>query len=132
MSCNSIGSELCAYHFGVISDDVRRDVEAHLLGCSACLRAFIEVKRAIETGEDGPLPAPSARSRLRRAVARELSLADPQRPWAWWERPAAFAFAGSAVVAAMIAMRVLTSAPGAPPHALSSGHEPPGSTEPQR
>jgi len=119
MKCSEVAPELTAYHFGVVSDAARRDVEGHLLECPACLRAFLDLKRAVETGEGGPLPSASARHRLRRAVAAELGVGAPAL--AWWERPLAFAFAGSAVLGAMMMMHVVTSGPGAPPYALSSG-----------
>jgi len=88
-------------HFGVVSDDVRALVEEHLLGCTACVRAFIELKRAIETTEDAPRPSTSARARLRSAVATELgvrtapAVAPKRRPW---ERPLAFANAAAHLV----------------------------------
>jgi anti-sigma factor RsiW len=120
MTCTQIQPELVAYHFGVVSDDARRRVEAHLPECSDCLRSFLALKREIETGHDGPHPSEAARLRLRHAVAQELKAREPRRPWSWWERPFAFGFAGSAVVAAMIATRVLTSGPGSPPHSLQA------------
>lgn len=130
MKCSEVRGELTPYHFGVISDDTRRDVEVHLLGCSACVKELVELKRAIELGEPGPAPGPAARARLRKAVARELGVRAPRREWSWWERPAAFALAGSAVLVSVIAMRVVTSGPGAPPWATS--HEAAGSGAPGR
>ena len=109
------GRALTGYHFGVVSDQVRKDVEAHLLECRACLVAYLDIKRAIETGDGGPLPSTEARQRLRRAVAGELD-----RPWSWWERPLAFAFAGGGLFGATIALHVVTTWPAG----LPSGHEP--------
>jgi anti-sigma factor RsiW len=126
MRCQKVEPELIAYHFGLVSDEARTEIEAHLLACGACLCSFLDLKRAVETGEDGPVPSRAARARLRRAVAEEVLADKPQRAWSWWERPLAFAFAGSAVLAAMITMRVLTTGPGAPPYALSAGHLPAG------
>jgi anti-sigma factor RsiW len=123
MSCKSVRSELVAFHFGLVEGEARRTIEDHLVACSACVAELIALKRAIEHGEQGPAPPRSARDRLRRAVARELAPPEPQRPWAWWERPLAFAFAGSAVLAGMIAVRALTAGPGAPPHALAALEE---------
>ena len=117
MSCEHIENELCAYHFGVIAEDARGAVEEHLLECRECLRGFLQVKRAIELDEDAPRPSAKARQRLRRAVAHEV--APEAEPWVWWQRPLAFAFAGSALAVAMVAVQVLTSGPGAPPHGLS-------------
>jgi anti-sigma factor RsiW len=117
MTCRETERELVAYHFSLAPDDARRRVESHLVACPACVRAFVELKRAIETSADVPAPSRPARARLRRAVADELGLTE--RRWLWWERPLAVAVAASAVLVAGAATRALTSAPGAPPHALS-------------
>ena len=125
MSCDEIEAELVGYHFGTLDDDVRRRVEEHLAGsaeggpadsphagCAACVRAFVEIKRAVETNEDAPSPSPAARAKLRRAVARELA------PRAWWERPLAIALAASVVMLAGATMHALTTTEGAPPYEL--------------
>jgi anti-sigma factor RsiW len=122
MTCTQVEPELIAYHFGLVSGEARAGIEAHLLTCQACLRAFLDVKRAVETGEESAAPSRAARARLRRAVAQEIGAERSQRAWSWWERPVAFAFAASAVLVAMTTTRALTSGPGAPPYAMSSGH----------
>jgi hypothetical protein len=106
--CDDLRHELVAFHFG--ESERRADIEAHLPGCSGCVAAFLAIKRGIETGEAGPRPSDIARARLRESVARALGVG-PRR---WWERPAAFAFAASAVLAAMFAMHALTAAPDRP------------------
>ena len=109
MTCDDLRHELVAFHFG--ESEHRDAIAAHLPGCSACVTAFLATKRAIETGEDvGPRPSDIARVRLREAVARTFGLG-PRR---WWERPAAFAFAASAVLASMLAMHALTAKPDLP------------------
>lgn len=120
MSCDAIAPLLPGFHFATLSDDERRAVEEHLAGCADCVADYLAIKRAIELAEDVPAPAPEVHARLRRAVAVELGLATELRPVRPWERAVAVAFAGGAVVAAMFAMRVLTSGPGAPPHAMAS------------
>ena len=110
-----IESELTGYHFGVLDDDTRRQVEAHLLECPECVKAFVEIKRAIETSEAAPAPSDAARAKLRRAVAREMGIAERT----WWERPVAIALAASVVLVASATMHALTSTDGRPPHALS-------------
>jgi hypothetical protein len=153
MTCDNVEPELVAYHFGLLEGDARDAVEGHLVGCAACLRAFVTIKRAIETGASEPsagepgdsdlatatAPSAAARSRLRRAVARELNVpasddadasasAGPRASRRWWERPVAFAVAASFVLLANQATRALMSRPGAPPYALSeqpSGRAPP-------
>ena len=116
MSCDEIEPALVAYHFGVLSDDERPAVEAHLPGCPACVSALVALKRAIETGEDAPAPSPALRDRLRRDVARELGLTAPPRRR--WHRPAALAFAASALLVALAATRSIATSPGAPPLGL--------------
>jgi len=134
MTCDKIQPELVGYHFGLLPEEVRATVEAHLATCRDCVSAFIEVKRAIEvgeTGDDAPLPSSAAEARLRRAVAAELGLA-PEVPETRaaaaarrrWERPIAFAVAASFVLLAARATKVMTSGPGAPPHAVSAGRAP--------
>lgn len=120
MSCTETEPELVAYHFGTLDDGTRARVEDHLVGCASCVRAFVELKRAIEFEplDAGAVPSKSARARLRRAVANELGIDTPRR---WWERPIAFALAASVVLAAGAATRVITSGPGSPPNGLSAG-----------
>ncbi len=117
MTCHDVELELIAYHFGLLIGEKRGEVEAHLIGCGACLRAFLDIKRAVETGEDGPAPSDLVRPRLRRAVAEELGIV--QRPRSRWERPAAFAFAAAAMLVANVAAHTVTTGPGTPPYALS-------------
>jgi len=116
MNCEKIRPELVAFHFGTVSDDARREVEAHLVGCPACLREYFEIKTEIETAAAVERPSPSARARLRRAVLREVVGEEPTRPWAWWERPLAFGFASAAVFAAVFAVQALASGTGVLPH----------------
>ena len=116
MTCNEIEHQLVGYHFNALSGDVRHAVEAHLVECPDCVRAFVELKRAIETSEDSPRPSDAARQRLRSAVARELGVTTTR--WAWWERPLALAVAVTVVLAAGASTRALVSEPASPPHAL--------------
>jgi anti-sigma factor RsiW len=116
VTCQEIEQELIAYHFATLDAETRRRVEAHLVECSACIAAFVDTKRAVETSEREPGPSPELRVRLRRAVSDELGLTRPR--WAWWERPVAIAVAASAVLVASAALRAMASIPAAPPHAL--------------
>jgi anti-sigma factor RsiW len=117
MSCEEIERTLTGFHFGVVSEEERAVVEAHLPGCPACVRAFVEIKRAIETAEAVAAPSELARRRLRLAVQRELE--PPEALWPWWQQPVVFAFAGAAVVLAMVTTRAVVDRPGAPPYGMS-------------
>ena len=117
MTCEAVLPELVAYHFGSLEGDARDSVEEHLASCTACVLAFVELKRAIETAEDAPAPSTTSRGRLRRAVQAELSLVKRR----WWEVPVTFAAAAVLVLVASAATRGLTSGPGGPPHGLRSG-----------
>lgn len=125
MTCETIQPELAGYHFGALEDAARRQVEAHLVECPACVRSFVALKREIETAESGARPSPGVRDRVRQAVARELGIRP--RPWAWWERPLAFGFAGAAVMVAVLAVNSLVTGPGAPPYGAA---ERPAAVEP--
>ena len=119
MSCHDIQQELVGYHFGLVGcDESRRQIEEHLVSCQACIKAFVALKRDIETAESGPRPSAALRHRLRLSVAGELGLATRSRRWSWWERPFAFGFAGVAVLLAMLAVGVIASSPGSMPHSM--------------
>lgn len=105
MDCKLIRPDLVAYHFGSVEARSRDAVEAHLVECRGCLKAYLALKREIETAGASPAPSQAARERLRRAVAREVAL----RPGGsmetgWWRRPLAFAFAAAASAAVMLAV----------------------------
>lgn len=118
MSCHEIRSELVAFHFGEISPELRASLEEHLSGCLDCVREFLELKRAIETASVEAGPSREARDRLRRAVAAEVTGAVAPRRWSWWERPAAFLFAGATVAAALLVLQLVSTGPGAVPRSL--------------
>jgi hypothetical protein len=118
MTCHEIEPELAGYHFGTLDGETRSSLESHLIECSACVGAFVAIKRAVETSEGEPGPSPDLRLRLRRAVSDELGLS--RRRWAWWERPLAVAIAASAVLAAGATLRTIASMPAAPPYALAA------------
>jgi len=124
MTCDELRSELIPYHFGEVSAEARERLEAHLPGCPACVTELLALKRAIETADLAARPSDVARARLRAAVASAVG-AGPRRRW---ERPLAFAFAASAVVAAVLAMQTLTAGPGAPPLGPSSPPAAPSSS----
>ncbi|RLB58099.1 MAG: hypothetical protein DRI90_17150 [Deltaproteobacteria bacterium] len=119
MSCQDIGLELVAYHFGEIEPRARVEMEEHLLKCPDCLTDFIALKRQIETAELDERPSPAARQRLRHAMAQELGIEPEPRAWSWWERPVAFGFAGAALVAAAMMVGGVVGGDGSPPRTLA-------------
>ncbi len=116
MSCDEIRPELLGFHFGETEPEPRQTVEQHLLGCRSCLEEFLDLKRAVEAPDLEHRPSAAARDRLRRAVAAEV--APPAPAWSWWERPAAFLFAGATVLAAIFALHAVATGPVASPHSL--------------
>ena len=99
MHCEVIQPELVSFYFGDVEEEVRARVETHLRGCRSCLDAYLSLKRSIEAGDLEP--SDEAHVRLRDAVARELSAAEPAA-WLWWERPLAVAFATATVALASL------------------------------
>ncbi len=124
MDCTLSQRELVPFHFGTVEPAVREELEGHLLTCASCLRDYLALKRDIETAAAVEAPSAAARGRLRSAVAQQLNR--PVVVRAWWERPLAAAFAGVTLVGALVASRLVTSAPGAPPHGVSA----PGPADP--
>ena len=118
MDCELIQIDLVPYHFGAIAEEARARVEAHLLGCPACLTDFLALKRSIEAPE--ARPTAMAKARLRKAVMREIGREEPGLSWYWWERPLAVAFAGAAMLTAIVLVHGVESAPGEAPHSLEA------------
>ncbi len=104
-----IEAELIGFHFGALDDATRARVEEHLGGCLGCVRAYLDVKRALER-EPAPEERPSEllRARLRADVARRFG----RRRALLWAGGAATAAA--AAVAAVLLLRPVTTPP---PHA---------------
>ena len=94
MLCELNQPELASFYFGDVEETARARVETHLRGCRSCLDAYLSLKRSIEAAD--LKPSDDARTRLRAAVARELSASEPAA-WLWWERPLAIAFATATV-----------------------------------
>jgi anti-sigma factor RsiW len=77
VDCTMMDAELVAFHLGALDGEPRAAVEAHLPGCARCVRAWLDLKRAVEREDDAPRapgdrPSELARARLRSAVAREF------------------------------------------------------------
>ncbi len=101
MDCRLVRSELVLWHFG--ESERRAEIDAHLLECAACVRAFVSLKRGIETSDDrSPAPSERVRLKLRAAVAREIS------------RPRRVRYAWAAALAAAILIVALSVSREAP------------------
>jgi hypothetical protein len=116
VDCTLIEPELVGFHFATLDEGARTRVEEHLLGCKACLGAFVALKRAIES--DAPMPSDSARARLRAAVAakvkpRPMSLPGPRPRLTAQGRAKRWVWLGSAAaaVAAAFVLGTLYRAP---------------------
>ncbi len=114
MKCEDATQTLVALQFGAIEGAERDEIEAHLCACTACVREFLAIKRAVELPDEPPAPSETSRARLRSAVAKELSR--DRRVWRWWERPAAAALAAASVLFALRAVQVITTSEGRAPH----------------
>ena len=114
MRCASIRSELVGFHFGVIDEAPRSEVERHLTTCPECLAEFLSLKRDVElASSSAERPRAQVKSKLRAAIAQELGLL--AGPPAWWQRLLAFGLAAAAVIVAMVSVEaVATSAVTAP------------------
>ncbi|HEY8042155.1 MAG TPA: hypothetical protein VIF15_20265 [Polyangiaceae bacterium] len=102
--CSLIQTDLLGYHFATVGDDERAAVEAHLLGCTACLRTYLALKARIDRDErDGQREQPSeaARLRLRGAVEVRFRPTPARRLSRWLRRPVPLyqGLAAAAVVA---------------------------------
>jgi hypothetical protein len=117
MDCSGVIDHLVPYHFATCTDEERDLVDAHLLGCAKCLRAYLALKRAVERGA-GAKEAPSAatRARLFASVAAEFGPSARGRALRWLRRPIPL-YQGIAVAAVAIAAAVLLPelAPGPRP-----------------
>lgn len=69
MDCTDVAHNLVAYHVAAIEDADREAIEAHLVGCRACLETYLAIKRAADRAAT-PRPRPEVRARLRAEVAK--------------------------------------------------------------
>ena len=70
--CDAIDAQLVAFHFSVLDEPARAEVERHLFACSACVRSFFAVKREIDSDAGLARPSEASRIRLRAAVAQKV------------------------------------------------------------
>ena len=88
MDCSLIQGDLIAYHFAAASDVERARMEAHLVECTACLRAYLALKSHVDrAGEELARPSEASRLRLRAAVDERFRPTPVRRVRRWLARP---------------------------------------------
>ena len=99
MDCNVIQLDLVGYHLApdTLEDGQRDAIDEHLLSCGECLRAYLRLKRHLESG---PRPSEKTRTRLRDAVAARHRARPERRAGSFLRRPIPLyqGFAAAAVV----------------------------------
>ena len=69
MDCTAVAEDLVAYPLGAIEDANRAAIEAHLVGCRACLETYMAIKRAADRAMI-ERPRAEVHERLRTEVAK--------------------------------------------------------------
>ena len=109
MDCRLIQGELIAYHFATAREEDRERIDEHLLVCTACLRAYLRLKRHIEHGaSQGAQPSQAVRARLRHDVEAAFRPSARERVRRWLQRPIPL-YQG--IAAAAVALFVAGAAP---------------------
>lgn len=95
-----------AYLLGASDEPERDALDAHVLGCRACLSEFLRLKRINEDGAAfDERPSPKVHASLRKAVARR----GPRKLWL------VVGAAAAAAVVFLLASRLTTPQPLPPP-----------------
>jgi anti-sigma factor RsiW len=83
-----IQGELFPYTFGTSSPEERDQIDAHLLGCRDCLRAYLRLKHHVERGASlDARPGDAIRRRVRDDVAAVVRPRGAARVRRWLRRP---------------------------------------------
>lgn len=117
MDCGRMNRELVPFHFGTCDDETRARVGEHLLACTRCLAAYLEIKAHAEGGElRGLEPSAALFARLRADVARAVapSLASRARRL-FAHRVPVYQLAAAAAVAGAIALAIAMAIRGQRP-----------------
>ena len=114
MSCDSIDERLVGFHFGALPAEAAEEVEAHLLGCPRCLRAYFDFKR--DSGGPPGEPSRESAGRLRAEIARELRAGRKRSPRGdraprWRERWLPLSIAAALLFAVMGSTYALSTQP---------------------
>jgi len=106
MDCRLISGELFAYALGTSSDEDRDRIDAHLLTCTSCLRAYLRLKNHVERGAPlGARPSDATRRRIREDVAALVRPRGAARVQRWLRRPIPL-YQGLAVAAVAAAVSI--------------------------
>jgi hypothetical protein len=112
MECSLARIDLAAYHLGATDEDAREAIDAHLLECGDCLRAYLAVKRHVEERGVHDQPGDVARARLRSAVEARFRKSNTGIVFEWFRRPVplyqSIAFAAVVLAAAVLAPMLAT------------------------
>jgi anti-sigma factor RsiW len=114
MDCGLTKGELLPYALGTSSDEERARIDAHLLECTGCLRAYLRLKNQVERGAaPGARPSDEVRRRIRADVAAIVRPRGVGRVRAWLARPIpmyqGLAVAALAAAVAMMAPQAIES-----------------------
>jgi anti-sigma factor RsiW len=121
MTCAAIRSELLSFHFGIIGETPREEVERHLMRCPDCVGEFLALKRDVELSTSTQEhPNGEVKSKVRAAVAKELGLVATLP--LWWQRPLAFALAATAIVVAMVSVETVATSKATAPLGIAAVH----------
>jgi anti-sigma factor RsiW len=110
MDCALIEGRLIEYQFATLEDADREAVEAHLVACTRCLRAYLALKAHVDrTTRAGEVPSEVARARLRAAVEERFRPTAARRLRRWLSRPVPL-YQGLAVAAVVAVFAALAPA----------------------
>jgi hypothetical protein len=111
MDCSLIQERLVAYHLATVDDGEREEIDAHLIACTDCLRAYLKLKHDLDRGARMK-PSPALRARLRADVERLVRPSGLSRARTFLRRPIPL-YQGVAVAAALvIAILAALAVPG--------------------
>jgi len=100
MVCALIQPDLVAYEFGLVDDETRDSIEAHLQACPTCLSTYLQLRRHLtRAAHSSDRPSEAVRLRLRAEVESTFRPTAVRRLLAWARRPIPF-YQGLATAAA--------------------------------